>query len=279
MIQRRLSIPEPIRIYTRSDLLSMGWYHDKITADVRAGRWLRPRGGSYLHPSAPTDAVRAVAAGGRLACVSELVRLGVFVRAADAVHIHVPRSQSRLPSARGLRRHWRPLTRQSHPRSASVDAFDALIQAVECQAPRDAVATLDSALNLGVLRVDDLDELFSHVSTRRRRLRPLVDGRSESGCETLVRLMLRTLGARYDLQVRFPGVGRVDILVDGWLVIECDSKAHHSDWDAQRRDRRRDQELAARGYVVYRPIAEDILFHPEHVVAAIRGLRAGRGAR
>jgi very-short-patch-repair endonuclease len=40
-------------------------------------------------------------------------------------------------------------------------------------------------------------------------------------------------------------VGRVDFLVEGWLIIECDSKAHHEGWDKQRRDRRRDLAAAA----------------------------------
>ncbi len=101
-----------------------------------------------------------------------------------------------------------------------------------------------------------------------------MDGRAESGSETLVRLMLRALGRRAELQVVIRGVGRVDLVVDGWLVIECDSKAFHSSWDQQREDRRRDQALAALGYVVYRPIAEDILYHPDVVVAALKGLLA-----
>lgn len=173
--------------------------------------------------------------------------------------------------------HWRPLVRTPHPASGSVEVFDALIQAIECQAPRDAVATVDSTLNLGLLGADDLDELFSHVGVRRRALRGLVDGRAEAGTETLVRLTLRALGARVEVQVRIRGVGRVDLLVDGWLVVECDSRAFHSSWASQRDDRRRDQELAAQGYCVYRPIAEDILFHPEVVIGALRGLIGSRG--
>lgn len=76
-------------------------------------------------------------------------------------------------------------------------------------------------------------------------------------------------------QIReFGEIGRVDLVVDGWLVVECDSKAFHSSWDQQREDRRRDQALAALGYVVYRPIAEDILYHPDLVIAALKGLLA-----
>ncbi len=68
------------------------------------------------------------------------------------------------------------------------------------------------------------------------------------------------------------GVGRVDMVVDGWLVIECDSREFHQGWKAQLEDRRRDLALAALGYTTIRPAAEDILYWPEVVVAAIVGL-------
>jgi len=131
---------------------------------------------------------------------------------------------------------------------------------------------LDSALHTGVLADGDLDELFEALPRRLAVLRRLIDPRSESGPETLVRLMLRSLGLRFEVQVDLRGVGRVDFVVEGWLIIECDSVAHHSTWDAQRRDRRRDQAAAALGYATYRPIAEDIMWDPAVVLTAIRGL-------
>lgn len=94
-----------------------------------------------------------------------------------------------------------------------------------------------------------------------------------------MRLMLRSLGLRFEVQVSISGVGRVDFVVEGWLIIECDSEKHHSSWEAQRRDKRRDQAAAAQGYATYRPIAEDIMWNPDVVLAALRGLaRVRRGA-
>lgn len=215
--------------------------------------------------------------GGRLACVSALRHLDVFVLAVEALHVHLPATSSRLPrESRAARRHWERLHRQPHPRATSVEVFDALLQAVRCQQPRAAVATIDSALNRGLLAQDDLDELFRALPHRFAVLRGLIDARSGSGPETLVRLMLRSLGLSFEVQVPIPGVGIVDFVVEGWLIIECDSEAHHSSWSAQRRDRRRDQEAAALGYATYRPIAEDIMWNPDSVLAALRGLVASR---
>nr|WP_223169477.1 DUF559 domain-containing protein [Microbacterium sp. MF43] len=119
---------------------------------------------------------------------------------------------------------------------------------------------------------EELDELFAALPNRYRALRPLLDPRAESGTETLVRLILRALGLRFEVQVHIRGVGRVDFVVQGWLIIECDSRAHHSDREAQRRDRRRDLAAAGAGYVTLRLLAEDILWNPEGVRAAITGL-------
>ncbi len=145
---------------------------------------------------------------------------------------------------------------------------------MQCQAPRDAIATLDSALHLRLVTEADLDAVFAHLPRRYRVLRRLVDGRAESGPETFVRLLLRSLGVPFDCQVRIDGVGRVDFLVAGWLVIECDSRAHHAGWEAQRADRARDLRLAARGYACIRPIAADILTDAPSLRQAVLGILA-----
>lgn len=141
------------------------------------------------------------------------------------------------------------------------------------------MATLDSALRLALIDLDDLDELFRVLPRRYRVLRRLVDRRAESGPESLFRLILRALGVKFEMQVAIDGVGRVDFVVEGWLIVECDSRQFHSTWDEQRRDRRRDQSAAALGFATYRPIAEDIMWHPDEVRAAVVGLLSSRGRR
>ncbi|MDJ1112898.1 DUF559 domain-containing protein [Microbacterium dauci] len=84
------------------------------------------------------------------------------------------------------------------------------------------------------------------------------------------------MGCTFATQVVIPGVGRVDFVVDGWLIIECDSKAHHEGWDQQRRDRRRDIAAAKLGYVTIRPIAEDIMYMRDAVRSDIAEILAAR---
>jgi len=267
--------PAP-HLLRRADLLAQGTAQ-QIARAVASGAVLRPRGGLYLPTGTHADVVAAAAAGGRLACVSELKRLGVFVLEAEAVHVHIER-EGRVRDPATVR-HWAPLLRQPHPRSMCVEPMDALIQATSCQSPRAAIATLDSALHLGVIDEEELAEVFAHVPVRRRVLRRHLDARAEAGGETFVRLIARALGCRVDVQVWIDGVGRVDLLVDGWLVVECDSRAFHGGWEAQVRDRERDLLLAERGLSVLRPWAAEIFAHPERVAAAIRGLREARRRR
>ncbi len=155
-----------------------------------------------------------------------------------------------------------------------MNVVDALAQAVQCQSPRDAVATVDSALHLRLIDEIELAAVFERVPRRLRRLRPLVDGRAESGPETLMRLILRSLGCSLRLQAFIPTVGRVDLVVNGWLIVECDSRAHHDGWDAHRRDRRRDAAAAALGFTTVRILAEDILHRHDDVVDLMRRIVA-----
>ena len=263
--------------HRRRDLVAQGWTDRALRAAVVDGRLLRPRPGAYLAPYTPGDLVEACALGGRLACVSVLAQHGIFVLEKSSLHVHLHTARPKAPrSTRTVRRHWGRLHRTPHPQSTSVELFDAVACAVRCQPPRAALATLDSALRCGLVDADDLDEIFRVLPRRHRVLRRLIDPRAESGPETLVRLILRSLGVPFEVQVAIAGVGRVDFLVDGWLIVECDSEAFHSTWDDQRRDRRRDQAAAALGYATNRPVAEDIMWHSDRVRAALAGLLSGR---
>lgn len=269
-------------VWQRGELRAQGFTERQIRAAVEAGDLMRVRKGHYVSRDAPLALVRASRIGGRLGCVSLLAELGVFVFDASVLHVHMERGDSRmrrddgtaslLPKSRrrGLVLHWRRLAEP--PRSGTVDIVDAVAEAVRCQEPRYAVATLDSALNTQVLPPSHLDDVFALLPDRYRILRPLIDSRAEAGTETLVRLLLRNMGCHVEVQVGISGVGRVDLLVDGWLVVECDSRAFHSDWAQQREDYRRDLALAERGYLRVRFLAEDILYRPDAVASALRSV-------
>jgi len=271
---------------TRSDLLRDGATRRSIQAAVRRGELIHVRRDRYLRADTHEQFARAVRVGGRLTCLSLLALLGVFVLDNRRLHVHVDPSSSRLRFARKgktrfdsarkrVRVHWTSLIEVAGS-SCAVQVLDALAHAVLCQTPRAAIATIDSALHQGFIVESQLAELFAALPARFRSLLPLIDGRAESGPESLVRIMARMLGCDIRLQVEFDGIGRVDLVLDGWLVVECDSKQFHASWEAQVRDRERDLALAALGYSTVRFTAAMIMYRPDEVFAALRGLIQSR---
>ena len=259
-----------------ADLRSEGWSRRAIDAALAMGRLVRVRKGTYILGTCPDPVRDALAQGGRLDCLSLLMLLGVFVLDCPQLHLQMDHGTTRVAERAGVGvvRHWRDTSAPT--RHAVADLVEALVQACRCQAPRAALATLDSAWHLGLVNESDIAAVFRSLPRRYAALRPLLDRRSESGVETLVRLLLRAMGCEIQVQVAIVGVGRVDLLVDGWLIVECDSKAFHEGWLKQRDDRRRDSAAAALGYTTIRVLAEDALYAPETVRAAVRGLREAR---
>jgi very-short-patch-repair endonuclease len=267
-------------VWTAADLRSSGMRRHGIVTAVSDGRLVRARRDHYLDPEVAPELIAAVAAGGVLTCVSALRLLGVFVLDRPCLHVQVPPHATRLPEpGSDVVRHWGHSVEGAVPRGACAAPLDLLVHAVRCQPPRAAVATIDSALHTGLVRSSDLARVFAALPIRYRPLLALADGRAESGPETFTRLLLRGVAKKVEVQVRIAGVGRVDLLVDGWLVVECDSEAHHLGSEAYRTDRGRDLGLAAAGYTTLRVAAADAMWHPERVREAVHGLLAARRRR
>ncbi|VXC45720.1 hypothetical protein ARTHRO9AX_70074 [Arthrobacter sp. 9AX] len=75
----------------------------------------------------------------------------------------------------------------------------------------------------------------------------------------------------YQPQVLLPGIGRVDFLLDGLLIIEIDGFAFHSKREDMRRDRNRNNSAASHDDAVLRNVPEHIWFTPQQVIADITG--------
>ncbi len=90
--------------------------------------------------------------------------------------------------------------------------------------------------------------------------------------------LFRANGIGYDAQVYLPGIGRVDFLIEGFLIVEVDGFAFHSSREAMRRDLGRNNASTLRGFAVLRYMPEHIWFEPERVLAEIRAV-LGHGTR
>lgn len=61
-----------------------------------------------------------------------------------------------------------------------------------------------------------------------------------SGTESKLRLACAAAGLSVELQASIAAVGQVDLLINGWLIVEVDSKRFHDGPTEQHRDRVRD---------------------------------------
>lgn len=103
----------------------------------------------------------------------------------------------------------------------------------------------------------------------------MADARAESPLESLARLELVEGGLAVQPQVHIRGVGRVDMVVEGKLVVETDGREFHDTDDAFARDRKRDRALHGMGLVVLRFTRTDVVSAPGLVLAdTLRALRA-----
>ncbi|MFO7689264.1 MAG: DUF559 domain-containing protein [Cryobacterium sp.] len=226
-----------------------------------AGAVHRIRSGWYCLPHDDSETVQALRVGGRVTCVSRLEPLGVWLVPDGRLHVAVNGARGLLRSPQNREQSlasWceRPVvvTHWRGPVNNPTDAREMIDDAAACLAgclPRDhAIVAFDSLLNLQLLTAERL--AWSLAGAHREWMVALLDAGCASGLETLARLHLRGHNLRVRVQVQIAGVGRVDLVVGDRLVIELDSRKHHTDRDAYERDRSRDLELVRRGYLVVR---------------------------
>ncbi|BDZ46967.1 hypothetical protein GCM10025866_28760 [Naasia aerilata] len=269
------------------ELIAAGFSRYQVAAMMRQGQLLRPRIGWYVAPWHSPDVVRAVRVGGRLTCVSAAASYGLPVPPDPRVHVCLPRNASRLRASSDGRRvaagqdrsvvwHWSDTAGQRF----RVDLVEALREASTCVPAGWFVGMVDAGRRPDggppLLPAESLEELRSLMPRDKRGLLGRSDPAAESVLESLMRVGLEDAGVFAETQVVL-GSFRVDFLLDGWLVIECDGGRHHSGPVEFERDRRRDAALSRLGYRVlrfsYRQIVEDW----EGVIRTVRSVLSGGG--
>jgi very-short-patch-repair endonuclease len=69
-----------------------------------------------------------------------------------------------------------------------------------------------------------------------------------------------------ETQVHIDGVGYVDLLLEGRLIVELDRR-HHAEWPQAKKDQRRNNRSVAQGYTVLRYYYADVIHGPGAMVA------------
>jgi very-short-patch-repair endonuclease len=263
----------------REDLLAAGVTPKRLRVAYAKGRVVREWRGCYALPDAHRAVVDARILSGRISCVSALDLFGLpLMSRSTRTHVLVPRDRgfaSRDTRAtRGALLH-RADYRESPGSEVVTSVTTALDIAGHCVDPLGHLVLIDAAVHRGLIGCADVATFRESSRSRREFLTVHLDGRAESLLETITRYRLTSAGLAVESQVRIAGVGRVDLLVEGWLVVELDGRDYHFDERAFAEDRRRDRKLAALGYTVLRFTYDDVVRHSERVLEDVLAVLTG----
>ena len=233
-----------------------------------AGTGIRqPRRGVYLHPAANPEFVAAIRHNAKVSCASAASHYGLWLRNPPSQH-HLACNHGH---GHGFIRH-RTVRFQPDAVRPLAALEDVVLHALGCLPPPASTAMATSAVRLHKIPVELLKEQLrgSDRSGPSLTALRLLDLRCESIIEVDAQDVFRKHGLAFEQQVELEGIGRVDFLIEGFLIVEMDSFEYHSRRDSMRKDRARDNAATLRGFATLRYMSEDIWFAPERVIAEIR---------
>ena len=224
-----------------------------------SGALTRIRRGWYQHRDVEPHAevLRAARSGGVLTGASALAVHGAWDLGGD-LDVRAAK-RALIAEKKGVRRivlHGA----DARPCSAAVDPLNLAFRvALRTLPERDLIMVGDSLVQRRLATRATLLGLALGLGESATAAVSRIDGRCESGTETIARLWLDSLGIACTPQFEVTGVGRVDFLIGERLVLEVDSVAHHTGEERYQADRTRDQKLIALGYIVVRVTFEDVM--------------------
>ncbi|MEV7635533.1 type IV toxin-antitoxin system AbiEi family antitoxin domain-containing protein [Pseudarthrobacter enclensis] len=255
-------------------VLNAGFTHRDIRNAVAAGEVRRRRHGVVALPGAPSDFVAAVLGNGLLTCASGAAHRGLWLlNQPEKVHL--------------LCRHGGPPetvvhreTLVPHGTAEPVASItDILIHGLRCLPEVEAAVMVESAVRQGVTTLPYLRQrLPGNRNGAARRVLELVDGTADSAIEVVARLLFRGEGIYTETQVELPGIGCVDFLLEGFLIVEIDGGSHLEPRQVKK-DRSRNNASTLSGYSVLRYGYADVVYNPQKVVAEVWQVLRGRVIR
>ena len=130
---------------------------------------------------------------------------------------------------------------------------------------------VESACNRGDIEPSLLlRHLNGNRSGKARNVVSKVERGADSLLETLARVLFRDAGIATETQVWIDGIGRVDFLLEGFLIVEIDGLAFHLEPRQFKKDRRRDNTAARQGFAVLRFFYDDVVHAPESLLEQVR---------
>ena len=241
--------------------------HAELTPSMLPAGISHYRGWIYDHTRYTLDQVRAFVYNACISCVSaaQIYELPILMEERpQRTHLSVAYNRGMHPSK--LRRfddvciHREQIMSDEERRTHIASIGTVLERVLVCMPLKVSLPMLDAARNRGLYDVSTLT--IPPTGSRLPHLREalsLSSDRARSILETVARLQLIDMGLTPQVGVWIEGVGEVDMIILGFIIIEVDGWAFHSSKEQREKDLKRDRELLRRGYVVLRFTYDDVM--------------------
>lgn len=241
--------------------------HAELTPSMLPAGISHYRGWIYDHTRYTLDQVRAFVYNACISCVSAapIYELPILMEECpQKTHLSVAYNRGMHPSK--LRRfddvciHREQIMSDEERRTHVASIGTVLERVLVCMPLKVSLPMLDAARNRGLYDVSTLT--IPPTGSRLPHLREalsLSSDRARSILETVARLQLIDMGLTPQVGVWIEGVGEVDMIILGFIIIEVDGWAFHSSKEQREKDLKRDRELLRRGYVVLRFTYDDVM--------------------
>ena len=286
-------------VFRRDHALSVGFTDRSISTRLRNGQWLRLAAGVYALNGSPATWLRQLKAAELSASVAAISGTnGAALH--ELTGIRAGRIEITVPSTASGRSNLAVVRRTDHVATTSVHGIRCVTaaQAIVDISGRVSVRRLERALDDLVARDPDelsaVRERFIVAARLRWRgladLRQLLDARGDgyvppqSKLEAAFAAVLSHPAIppviwQAPLPWRPASPQRVDVLVPTWrMILEADGRRWHTRVGDFERDRWRDNEAIAHGYLPLRFGWHDIVEHPERVRATVLAAGSTRTA-
>lgn len=284
-------------LFSRAQALALGFTAKQVDGGARSGRWARVHRGVYRMPGVPASPhqslLAAVLAAGPDAVASHRAAAWLWGMA-DELRLDLAGTMQRSPGPsvtvhRRPRSDLRPVVRRAIP------CTDPLRTVLDLAGTGDANA-VERALDRGIAGgLFTAGAVRAELARQAKRGRPGVqllracllerldgpDGQTSALESAMDRIVLRHRLPLPERQYCLPGTRyRLDYAwVEVRLVVEVDGYGSHTELDAFRHDRERQNALVLAGWTVLRFTWHDVCRRPAAVAATIRrALRARRPA-
>ncbi|MBW8761776.1 MAG: DUF559 domain-containing protein [Microbacterium sp.] len=250
-------------------LMRHGCTKRELADAVTAGAVARLRRGVLALPDADPKLIIAARHGGALSCADALRHHGIWTLPRPDQKVHVWLGDSgRLhahPQCKAFcTTHFSPGT----ARLGYAPVVVALIHAFRCLDREAFFAAYESAWNQRKISASDRRRIRKELPDSAGWMLDLARPDAQSGLESLLRFRLHLLGLTLESQVRIPGVGTVDFVIDR-VILEVDGRENHASAERRHNDLTRDAKSSVLGYETLRFDYAMVIYEWDRVVAAI----------